>query len=347
MNKVKIGILGPADIAYRKFLPAIKSSNDFDYEGIAVASLDERNQLTDVQETSNVYPKSIEKANKLMNEFGGIVFNSYEELLTSNIIQAVYIPLPPAMHYFWAKKALENGKHVLLEKPFTTELSNTIELINIAKKKQLALHENYAFCYHEQIKQIINLINEGEIGEIRQVRSAFGFPYRGANDFRYNKSLGGGALLDCGGYPIKLVSMILGVTGKVTTASLGRVKDHEVDIYGSATLENDQQISAQVSFGMDNSYKCEVEIWGSKGSIYAPRIFTAPSDLNAELVLRKEKDSIVTVPMEDQFWGSINHFYCCIVDNQVRNKTYDEIMLQSKHIDDVIRFNSSIKGVKS
>lgn len=346
MRKLKIGVLGPSEIAFRRFLPALKLSNNFEYVGIAIANLDERKILNGEEGLENILGKSQEKANKIMNNFGGQIFYSYEDLLVSKNIEAVYIPLPPALHYFWAKKALENGKHVLLEKPFTTNLSDTKALINLAKDKGLAVHENFAFCYHEQINTILHLIEQGEIGEIRQIRSAFGFPYKGEKDFRYNKSLGGGALLDCGVYPIKLSTLLLGETAEIQYSKLNRAKNHEVDIYGSVILENDNGISSQISFGMDNSYKCELEIWGSEGYIYAPRIFTAPADLKPKIIFKREEEQIIEVPSEDQFLGSINRFYDGILNDEIRIKMYNEIERQARCVEDVLKNNSDLKGDK-
>jgi NDP-hexose-3-ketoreductase len=337
MDKLKVGILGPSDIALRRFLPALKSSGYFVYEGVAMAQPHERNQSFNEKELTIMLEKSRERAENFKSEFQGRIFNSYEEMLSSDNIEAVYIPLPPALHYVWAKKALEYGKHVLLEKPFTTNLEDTKKLLKIAEENQLALHENYAFCYHEQINKIFELIDNGEIGEVRQIRAAFGFPYRGANDFRYDKELGGGALLDCGGYPIKLSGLLLGKTAGIKAAALNMAKEHNVDVFGSATLENDEGITAQVSFGMDNSYKCELEIWGSEGCIYAPRIFTTPANYAATVLLRKQEDTIFNIEMKDQFLGSINHFYDCIVDNTLRLESYSEIEMQSKQIDDILK----------
>ena len=119
------------------------------------------------------------------------------------------------------------------------------------------------FVYHTQLDWIRKKISEGTIGEVRLIRIDFGFPFRGANDFRYNKALGGGALLDCGGYTLKLASLFLGDSAKVTASQLNGKDGFEVDIYGSATLTNNEGLTAQVSFGMDNSYKCSLEVWGS------------------------------------------------------------------------------------
>lgn len=343
MKKLRIGILGPSDIAFRRFLPALKNSEHFECAGVAIAKPHERNQSYNDHELKAMLKKSMQKAEDFLKNYQGAIFNGYEELLSSSI-EAIYIPLPPALHYVWAKKALDYGKHVLLEKPFTTNLPDTKKLLKIAEQQGLAVHENYAFCYHEQINKIRQLIKDREIGEIRQIRAAFGFPYRGAADFRYDRELGGGALLDSGVYPIKLSTLFLGKTAQIMTAALQSAKEHKVDVFGSATLENDDGITAQVSFGMDNFYKCELEIWGSEGCIYAPRIFTAPANLTATVLVKKQEVRVFEIARNDQFLGSIDHFYHCIADNTLRLKSYAEIEAQSRQIDDILNLTKKAGG---
>lgn len=339
MAKLRIGVLGPSEIAFRKFLPALKKSIHFEYVGVAIANSKERNLEVGEKELNMILSQSREKALNIKKFFNGMVFNSYEKLLTSDNIDAIYIPLPPGLHYYWAKKALDNGKHILVEKPFTTNLEDTEKLLELAEQKQLAVHENYAFCYHEQLKKIQQLISEGEIGELRQIRTAFGFPYIGASDFRYHKDMGGGALLDCGGYPIKLATFFLGNTARVTTATLTSTREHDVDVFGSATLQNNEGVTTQISFGMDNFYKCEVEIWGSKGYIFAPRIFTAPANEKVTIVLNNGKEKFIEIKENDQFLESIQQFYPRILDSGMRLNGYEEIKIQSNLVKDILQIN--------
>lgn len=314
MEKIKIGILGTAEIAYRRFLPALKQLNDtFEYIGVASRNLD--------------------KTKDFVNLFGGQGYASYDELLEDKNINAVYIPLPPALHYEWGKKALMAGKHVLLEKPFCVNAKQTKELVNFAIKNNLALHENYMFLFHKQLAVIQNIIQAGAIGKVRLYRIAFGFPKRAANDFRYNKNLGGGALLDCGGYTLKLAGILLGDTAHVVHSKL--INENEnVDLYGNAVLENNAGLTAQIAFGMDNAYKCELEVWGSKGILKAPRIFTAPPDYETELEL-VTNDGIekINTGVDNQFANSIEFFRKCIMDSKFRKINYKNILQQSNLID--------------
>lgn len=327
---IRIGVLCPSEIAFRRFMPALKQLDRFEYVGLAAATEREFSGA----DSDQVRDSELEKAEKFAAEHGGKIFSGYESLMTSDEIDAVYIPLPPALHFRWAKKALECGKHILLEKPFTTSLEDTKELIAIAENRRLAVHENYMFAYHTQLNWVKEQINSGVIGDVRLIRIDFGFPFRGANDFRYCKALGGGALLDCGGYTLKLASMLLGDTVRVTESQLCGKDGFEVDIYGSATLKNDNGLTAQVSFGMDNSYRCSLDIWGSTGSIYTNRILTAPAGYAPVMTINNaDGEKNVELPTDDTFRKSIEAFADCISDSKKRADKYAEIIRQSGLVD--------------
>ncbi|MDO4794017.1 MAG: Gfo/Idh/MocA family oxidoreductase [Filifactor alocis] len=309
MEKIRIGILGTSEIAFRRFLPALMKCKDFDYVGVA--------------------SRTVEKTGKFVETYGGRAYSSYEELLDDEGIDAVYIPLPPALHYQWATSALEKGKHVFLEKPSTTALSDTRALIAMAEERDLVLRENYMFLYHGQIKRIQEIFEQEELGELRLLRSSFGFPKRSAEDFRYNKELGGGSLLDCGGYPVRLILELLGEEVEVETSKLYYTDEYEVDLYGDATLSNGN-VTAQIGFGMDHEYRCELELWGSRGYLKAPRIFTAPPEFDVEFdcVVGGESKKL-SVGKDDQFYNSIVYFRECILDNERRIREYTYLEKQS------------------
>lgn len=323
---MKIGIICPSEIALRRFLPALKLCKSLEFAGVAVADKNE----WDGELTDEILKNEIKKA----ENFGEKIFESYTQMINSNEVDAVYLPLPPALHYKWGKKVLEAGKHLFLEKPSTISLETTKELIQIAERKNLALHENYMFQFHSQIDFIKNEIAKGTIGDVRLYRIAFGFPFRGKNDFRYDKNLGGGALLDCGGYTVKLANILLGETAKIYAPKLNYRDDLDVDIYGSATMINDSGVTAQLSFGMDNSYKCELEVWGSTGTIFTNRILTAPVGFEPIVTIKNaEKEENITLPADDSFKKSIEKFVECIEHENARKQNYSEILRQSEFID--------------
>ena len=336
MKKIRIGVLCPSEIAFRRFMPALNRLEDFDYIGISVAS---EKEWFGKGSSDAAVSDEVKKAEAFSAEYGGKIFCGYEKLITSDEIDAIYIPLPPELHFRWARLALESNKHVLLEKPFTTSAEKTKTLISIAKANKLALHENYMFAFHSQLEFIKKCIQSGDIGDIRLIRIDFGFPFRGTNDFRYDKRLGGGSLLDCGGYTLKLASDFLGETAKVSASQLNSKKGFDVDIYGSATLVNDEGLTAQVSFGMDNSYRCSLDIWGSSGSIYTNRILTAPVGYHPVVTIKNaDGDKSFTLDDDDCFKKSIEWFEKCISCEDVRYAHYDNIYRQALLVDSIKEF---------
>lgn len=325
----RIGIICPSEIAFRRFLPALKEAACFEYTGVAIASKEEF-----VGATDEILAKERAKAQTFVDNYGGKIYEGYRNLIESNDIDAVYLPLPPSLHYQWAKVALNAGKHILVEKPCTTALANTQDLMQEAGDKQLAVHENYMFAFHDQLKAVNDIVSSGEIGDVRLYRVCFGFPMRAQNDFRYNKALGGGALLDCGGYTLKYASMMLGPTAQIKYAQSNNIDGFGVDMYGSAALVNDEGFTVQVAFGMDHNYKCELEVWGSKGTLYTNRILTAPAGLVPEVTIRKGNDEEKrNLPADDAFKKSILHFSKCIEDAVTRKANYDILLRQARLVE--------------
>lgn len=338
MEQIRIGIICPSEIAFRRFLPALKEAGDgFRFAAIGIASPEEWfGDLTNIsqEQIDEQQARERAKAQTFIDQYGGEIIVGYGNLVSSDLIDAAYIPLPPALHHKWAKKALEAGKHVFVEKPSTTCLADTEDLIKLASKKGLALHENYMFIYHSQLEEIQNVVKSGEIGDVRLYRITFGFPLRQLNDFRYNKALGGGALLDAGGYCMKYANWLLGGDAHVVTAQASNIEGFEVDMYGSATLANDKGQIAQIAFGMDNDYRCDIEIWGSKGTIISGRILTAPAGFAPSYTIKKNQD-IETRPLaaDDAFLKSIQRFEKCVKNAGICNEEYDILHQQAELVE--------------
>ena len=332
---IRIGIICPSEIAFRRFLPALKKAEgEILFAGIGYASPEE--WFGDISKVSSEAIKEQQerervKAQTFIDAYGGKIYPGYKALIESKDVDAIYLPLPPALHYKWAKFALENGKHVFVEKPSTCYLKDTEDLISIASAKGLALHENYMFVFHNQIAELNEIVAKGEqIGKPRLYRIAFGFPRRSLNDFRYNKKLGGGALLDAGGYTMRYASLLLGETAKVTTAQVNYDPDFEVEIFGTATMVNEEGMTAQLAFGMDNDYHCDIEVWGSKGTLTSGRILTAPVGCVPDYTVKQNQDYKKYLFSEDDaFLKSIKHFGKCIEDEKVRKYNYEVLRRQS------------------
>lgn len=337
---MNLGIICPSEIAIRRFMPALQKCKDLVFAGIAVYTKGERYGSKGIssEKFGVLQAKELEKAHNFIDQYGGKIYEGYEKIVKSKEIDALYIPLPPALHFRWAKLALENGKHVLLEKPSTTSALDTKELVKIAATHGLALHENYMFIFHKQLDTIDRIIKSGEIGEVRLYRISFGFPKRATNDFRYNKELGGGSLIDAGGYTIRYATQLLGPSTKIRYAQSNYIDSSEVDMYGSAALTNANGVTAQIAFGMDNDYKCELEVWGSNGILTTGRVLTAPAGFTpTAIICRQNEESVVELPSDDAFLKSIQYFKDCIENESVREKQYQIMVKQAELVDEFKR----------
>lgn len=338
---IRIGVICPSEIAFRRFLPALQAAgDDFQFSAIGMASPEEwfgdTGQVT-AEAIAEQQSREREKATAFTDQYGGQVVVGYESLVSSPDIDAVYCPLPPALHHHWARLALQHGKHVFVEKPSTTSLAATEDLIALASSRELALHENYMFVYHSQLEELNDVVRQGEIGEVRLYRITFGFPRRATSDFRYNKSLGGGALLDAGGYCMKYANFLLGGDAHVTTAQANYLDGFEVDMYGSATMANSEGQIAQLAFGMDNDYRCDIEIWGSTGTITSGRVLTAPAGFVPTYTVKKNQSlETRTLAADDAFLKSIFRFSECVKDPTARQENYALLRKQEQLVEEFL-----------
>ena len=268
MNRIRIAIMGASEIAYRRFVPALLKDPRFEYVGVAI----EREQ-------------DVEKAGMFLNDYGGEIMYGYDSSIARNDIDAIYVPQPPALHFNFGRKVLESNKHLFMEKPFTINLSDTEELITMASEKRLAAVENYMFRFHKQIDIFTDFVNNKKIvGDVDKYEVRFSFPRRSTNDFRYNKSLGGGALFDCGGYTIMLADILLEGRGKILDFAFEYLDGFEVDMGGMGRMTNEER-ECCFSFGMAHPYNCYLKARGTKGVLIAPRVLTAPSDFDVKFDL--------------------------------------------------------------
>jgi len=315
MKKIKIGVIGCANVAEKYMMPAIKATNEF--ELIAAAS------------------RTIEKAETFAEKFSCEAIEGYANLINRDDIDAVYIPLPTGLHEEWIIEALKKGKHVLSEKSLTTSYASAERIINEAERRQLLVMEDFMFPYHRQHAFVEGLIRDGAIGDIHFLKSSFGFPPRGKDDIRYNKGLGGGALLDAGGYVVKAARLFLGPELETGGAFLKYDDRLDVDIYGGAILKNNKDQIAHVSFSFNNYYQCSYEIWGTKGKITADRAFTPPPNFAPTIMLEQQdhKQEFVIKP-DNHFINILKEFYRAIKEKDF-HRHWNDALLQANLLEQI------------
>jgi len=309
--------MGCANIAQRSVIPAILNLSE-KFKLVAVAS------------------RTINKAAELARRFNCEAVEGYDNIINSDRIDALYIPLPTGLHKEWINKALSAGKHVYAEKAIARNLGDAKDMVREARQKNLALMEGYMFQYHSQHKIVQDLIRDGEIGGLRYFSSSFGFPPLEQNNFRYDKVLGGGALMDAAGYPVRATHFILGNDFEVKGATLHYDSKLDSSIYGSAFLSNSNGMGATVSFGFDNFYQCRYEIWGEKGKIIVEKAFTPRFDESPAIILEKpEGTKTIKAEPDNHFVKAFEEFHHAVFDRATKEKNYNDIVLQSKTLEQI------------
>jgi len=245
-HAVKWGILSTGNIN-RKVIPGAHASPKVDL--VAVASRD--------QARADEYAKTWEIPQ---------AFGSYEALLADPQIEAVYISLPNSMHCEWSIKALEAGKHVLCEKPLSRHTSDVEAAFDAADRAGRLLSEAFMYRHNPQTKRAKQLVEEGAIGELRLIRSAFSYSLYDDKNIRLQTALDGGALMDIGCYTVSGSRLFGGEPEKVYgEAWLG---PSGTDWVFGGMLRFPRNVVALFDVGTAMTERDELEAIGSDGSLF-------------------------------------------------------------------------------
>ncbi|MEU1284831.1 Gfo/Idh/MocA family oxidoreductase [Kitasatospora sp. NPDC005856] len=317
---VRVGVIGCADIAWRRTLPALVAEPLI--EVTAIASRQEK------------------KARQFTDRFGGTPVEGYDSLLERDDVDAVYVPLPAVLHADWIEKALRAGKHVLAEKPLTTDRTQAERLFRIADEQGLLLMENFMFLHHHQHRRVADLLADGVIGEVRSFAASFTIPPKPQGDIRYQAAVGGGALLDIGVYPIRAAGLFLGPGLDVAGAVFRRERSRDVVLGGNALLTTDQGVTAQLVFGMEHSYTNSYEFRGSLGRLWLNRVFTPPAT-HQPVVSIERQDHLeqIVLPPDDQFANIVRAFAQAVLRGE-RPQEWTENSLHQASLVDAVQANA-------
>jgi D-xylose 1-dehydrogenase (NADP+, D-xylono-1,5-lactone-forming) len=205
-------------------------------------------------------------------------YGTYEALLEDPDIEAVYISLPNGLHIPWTIRALEAGKHVLCEKPFSRRVEDVERAFDLAEARGLVLSEAFMYRHHPQTAKLAELVAEKAIGQLRVVRAAFSFPLaaeRGEGDTRFDPELEGGALMDVGCYCVNAIRLLAGEPERVKAEQV--LGPSGVDVVFAGTLLHADGVVAHFDCGFVLPRRSELEVVGEEGSLFVATPFQVSS----------------------------------------------------------------------
>ncbi|MEP6674832.1 MAG: Gfo/Idh/MocA family oxidoreductase [Ferruginibacter sp.] len=324
MKKIRWGIISTAKIGREKVIPAMQLGKYCEVTAIASRN---QEQAQSIAGKLNI-PK---------------VYGAYESLLHDPDIDAVYIPLPNDMHVEWSIKALQAGKHVLCEKPIGLSSAEAKKLLDAAKGfPHLKIMEAFMYRFHPQSVYVKKLVQDGKIGELKNIQSSFSYYNIDPNNIRNKKEAGGGGLMDIGCYCISVARFIF---------------DREpVKVFGTIdydpVMQTDRMASGILDFGTGtSSFTCStqmvpyqrVNIAGTTAGIEMEIPFNAPPDKATRIWLHSKngREEIIFDAI-DQYTIQGDLFSAAILNDQPVPTALEDAMNNMKVIEAV--FESAASG---
>jgi len=272
VDAVKWGIISTADIN-RKVIPGAHASPKVDLVG--VASRD--------RARAEAYAREWEIPR---------AYGSYEELLEDPEIEAVYISLPNTMHSEWSIRSIEAGKHVLCEKPFSRHPEEVAAAFDVAERAGRFLSEAFMYRHNPQTKRLKQLVDDGAIGELRLVRTAFSYGLYDADNIRLRTDVEGGALMDVGCYCVSGARLLGGepesVHGQAWFGETG------TDWVFTGELRFPGNALAHFDCGTAMTNRDELEVAGSEGSLFVDD----PWHCNVPVIELRRDDGVERIELE-------------------------------------------------
>jgi xylose dehydrogenase (NAD/NADP) len=303
-DPVRWGVLGNARIARVCVIPAIAKSANGTVHALASRFPETAAELADRHRIAHVY-------------------GDYQTLLEDPAVDAVYIPLPNHLHHRWTQKALAAGKHVLCEKPLACDARQAYEMAAAAAQAGRHLMEAFMYRFHPRSRKIRQMVADGKIGAVRQVRSAFFYvmaddDLNNGGNARMNPKMGGGALLDVGCYGVSVARWIMN-DEPVCVQAQAVYHPSGVDVLFVGILRFSGGRLATVEAGFTAALQQTYAIVGAEGAIELPHDAFIPWEKDAVFTLRskdREQGRTFVTPGADEYRLMVEHFAGVVADQR-------------------------------
>ena len=333
MKKVRWGILGAARVNER-LLPAIANSPMG--ELVAIGSRRENAAATCIEKYQPTLKDKVQ------------AFNSLDEVIHHPNIDAIYIPLANEEHAEPALKAIENKKHVLIEKPIALHANEVEAIQKAANQNHVKVMEGFMYVFHPQFDRIKEIINAGLLGEVQYVHSMFSFPIQPARFYRIDRSIenGGGALWDIGPYAIHTIRQSF-KQNPLSVIAKSHFNDHGADLTTSGIIDFGLNRRAQFDISFECVRRSQFEIFGSKGKLMCHTVWQHEND-EALLSLTTDLDGLKNehIKKANHFELEINHFNQCIINDSPPKLSLDDALWNTRVLEAIqtsIKSNAWIK----
>jgi predicted dehydrogenase len=302
-TKLRWGILGAARIN-QQLMPAIVEAENS--ELVAIAS---RRPGAATETLAKYAPQQKDVK----------IYDNPESLLADDTIQVVYIPLANNEHAQWVLRAIEQGKHVLCEKPMALTVADIDAIEKAAKKHNVTVMEGFMYRFHPQHARVKEIIDSGLIGEVRSVRSCFSYLMQPARQYRIADSIenGSGAMWDIGCYAIHAARLPFYDETPVAISAMAKHIESGADISCNGIIDFGDGKYAHFDFGFEHARRAEYEIIGTKGGLKCHNVWAKQTEtpvISWWTEAGQQDEEIL--PLAIHFRLEVEHFSDCDVNNR-------------------------------
>ncbi|EUJ11426.1 putative dehydrogenase [Methylophilaceae bacterium 11] len=323
-QKVKWGILGAARVNERLLPAIVEASNS---QLVAIAS-----------RRAGAAKAALEKYKPGTD--GVTCYDDLDSLIADSNVEAIYCPMSNEEHAEWAFRAIQAGKHVLIEKPMTTQLADIGAIEAAARAMGVTVMEGFMYRFHPQHAKIKALIDSGVIGDVLSCRASFSFLMQPARMYRITRSMvdGGGAMWDIGPYAIHALRWAMGLNNSAQNGvpaepkkvvAYGKLNEHGADVVASGILDFGADTQGRARYGhfdvsFERGRKAEYEIIGDKGWVKCHNMWAYPTDDPIVSWEAGGKTETLVLPKANHFNLEIEHFSDCVLNKRAPLLTFDD-----------------------
>jgi predicted dehydrogenase len=257
-----------------------------------------RNHLLAVASRSQAAADAYARQHRIPRAHG-----SYESLLADADIDVIYNSLPNHLHAEWTIRAVEQGKHVLCEKPLALSLAEVDAITSAAERHGRVVAEAFMYRHHPQTRQLMDLVDRRTLGSIRALRGSFTFQQERDDNYRSNPGMGGGALWDVGCYPISFMRMVTG-TEPVQVFGWQTLGPTGIDETFMGQLRFPGEIHGQFDCSFALPFRTFMEIVGTEATLIVPLPFR-PGEKTKLFVNRAGRTQTISVKGQYLYTGEV------------------------------------------
>ena len=313
-RKLRWGVMSTANIGRKMVNPAIQASRNGELQAVASRNASQSRDFA---------------------EQGGIpvAHVSYAELLDDETIDAVYIPLPNSLHREWSIKAMEAGKHVLCEKPLGLTERECLDMCAAAEANNVKFMEAFMYRFHPRTEKVLQLIQEGAIGELTMIQSVFTFRLVQPDNIRLDPQLGGGALMDVGCYCVNISRTAAG-REPVEVQAVASDSQSGVDNMMAGTLRFSDDLLATFQCDLNTRRRESYEIGGTEGYLRVTDAFVPGNgDVVIEEFGSEDAPTIHKINGADEYQCMVEHFADCVLQGHNPRYPAEEAALNMRVIE--------------